>query len=371
MQLLNRGMYTICFDVAKRVFEHLFGHRCDGPPVLTTPTFTCQNGQKIHGDKVCDGNSDCLDGSDEQKCKGGRAIQSYITMVVIIYFFLGIVAVGVTLFYLNGQENVPDLQTTTGGPPTSQSCNQISIPNEYIERDIVQVFLVKRSIVSDLTEDEKAILRGHYLNMRDRHQIHLLFCLLKTCGDPDTCRLVIKFLETVEFEVINESKTEYIEAADEATTGEAKTEEKMEEKTKEKVKQFWAKSMSGCYQVGGHTPKYQLLHVQKWVLDHLDEDPGCFDGNGSLFYTYCLPLHSTWEYFEDKLLPPLLGFYRMGSVMLDLWKDLVFFFALQYTASFQKVSINSFTLASAWNLWSKAKYCFEYRRELMNMADPK
>ena len=346
MLILNRGMYTICFDVAKRVFEHLFGHRCDGPPVLTTPTFTCQNGQKIHGDKVCDGNSDCLDGSDEQKCKGGRAIQSYITMVVIIYFFLGIVVVGVTLFYLNGQENVPDLQTTTGGPPTSQSCNQISIPNEYIERDIVQVFLVKRSIVSDLTEDEKAILRGHYLNMRDRHQIHLLFCLLKTCGDPDTCRLVIKFLETVEFEVINESKTEYIEAADEATTGEAKTEEKMEEKTKEKVKQFWAKFLSGSYQVGGHTQKYQLLHVQKWVFGHLDEDPGFFDG---FFYTYCLPLHSSWEYFEDKLLPPLLGFYRMGSVMLDLWKDFVFYFALQSYTSFQLVSVISFTLALTCN----------------------
>ena len=280
-----------------------------------------------------------MDSSDEQKCKGGRAIQSYVTIIVIIYFLSGIVAVSATLFYLNDQENVTDLQTTTGGPPNTQPCNQIPVPNEYLERDIVQVFLLKRSIVSDLNEDEQAILKDHYLDMRDRHQIHLLFCLLKTCGDPDTCRLVIKFLETVECEVINESQTNDIEAAGEATSDKAKTEEKLEEKTKEKVKQFWAKSMSGSYQVGGHTQKYQLLHVQKWVLDHLDDNPGI----GSVFHTYFLPFYISWEYFEDNLLPPLMGFYRMVSVMLDLWKDIVFFLALQSYTSFQIVSIISFT----------------------------
>ena len=325
--------------LSKEFLSKLFGHRCDGPPVLTKPTFTCQNNQKIPYHQVCDGNNDCLDGSDEQNCKGGRVIQSYITMVVIIYFFSGIVAVGATLFYLNDQENVPDSQTTTSGPPNSQPCNQISLPNEYLERDIVQVFLLKRSIVSDLSEDEKAILKDHYLDMRDRHQLHLLFCLLKTCGDPDTCRLVIKFLETVECEVINESQTNNIEAAGEATTGNAKTEEKLEEKTKEKVKHFWAKSMSGSYQVGGHTQKYQLLHVQEWVLGHLDDNPGI----GSVFYTYFLPFYISWGYFEDNLLPPLMGFYRMVSVMLDLWKDIVFFLALQSYTSFQIVSIISFT----------------------------
>ena len=94
------------------------------------------------------------------------------------------------------------------------------------------------------------------------------------------------------------------------------------------VKHFWAKSMSG---------NYQLMNIRKWVFNQLD--PGCFDSIGKFFHTYCLPLHTCWVYFEDKLLPPLLGFYRMASVMLDLWKDFVFYFALQNYTSFRGVSI--------------------------------
>ena len=56
----------------------------DGPEVLCKLfQFMCQNGDEIHVDKVCDGVTDCLDGSDE----GNKCPNSDIKFVIFCVLY--------------------------------------------------------------------------------------------------------------------------------------------------------------------------------------------------------------------------------------------------------------------------------------------
>ena len=265
---------------------------CKGQNIFIVPQWQCANGQTIQLKQLCDGIRHCQDNSDEnaKECKGNES--QYVIQGLLGYFFLGIIFVGPVIFcFFFNKKQIADLEDKEHDPSI----------DDYLNEDLIQTFLTRRNFHSSkISEEDKIIIKTHYIKMKSQNQIPLIFNLLQTCGDQATCELVILFLVNVEQEVRNWPK-----------------------ESPRLVRWYWSKTI----------PNNEL---RSWVFSHISQ--GTSYKIGRWFYTNALPLHATWMYFEKNLLPTIMEFSRLASIMIDLWKDLAFFFVLQFFSNLKVVS---------------------------------
>ena len=175
------------------------------------------------------------------------------------------------------------------------------IVSKHINEDVTKVFLTKRDFDQDLSEAEEMILQRHYLNMRDQGIEWCYFSLLKMSADPPTSEKSILFVYKLEEEYLNcQPGNSYV------------------------VRKHWAQSMS------------HNLELKAWVFSHVSQGFGY--KTGRFFYKNCLPLHSTYQYFDTHVLSNLLTMYKLTVAFIDLWKDFIISIALMNFSSHVLVS---------------------------------
>ena len=262
---------------------------------MTTKTKQCDSGEKIPLNQWCNGLPQCKDGSDEsdRHCKGES---DYSVPLWLMGFFLaGLAGVGPTLFCffkkIKRRQRMDEQESPAINPIVSKHMNE----------DITKVFLTKRDFDQDLSEAEEMILQRHYLNMRDQGIEWCYFSLLKMSADPPTSEKSILFVYKLEEEYLNcQPGNSYV------------------------VRKHWAQSMS------------HNLELKAWVFSHVSQGFGY--KTGRFFYKNCLPLHSTYQYFDSRILSNMFTMYKLTVAFIDLWKDFIIAIALMNFSNHKLVS---------------------------------
>ena len=260
---------------------------CKHEVILTADNRQCDSGEKISLELWCDGKSHCRDGSDEsdRSCKG-ESNKYIIPLVILGVFVIGAVLVAFTLFCFfdtSRRKNINEQDFALNLTHETIS--------KYLDQDLIQVFLKKRDFDQHLREEEKTILHGHYMKMRNQG-IHLCFFeLLKISGDPATSEKCISYAYQLEEDYLNCAGKMYV------------------------VFKQWSQSMS------------HNAELKYWVFSHIEQKFGYKIERW--FYTNMLPLYSTCKYLNAHVLSNLLTLYKLSAAFIDIWKDLVIAIALR------------------------------------------
>ena len=274
-------MFNISTDIDQYQSQGTSIQKCHGKPFITS-FWICQDGnQTIPFSSVCDNpiQPDCQDGSDEDKtrCQGDQDWNLIIT--IGSYYLLGFVA---TLICCH------DHDETEIDEPTEDLI-------DHLDTKLVMV-LSKKRIIKDKTNlslDEKEIIKKSYLDLRSNGKINQMYHLLRTIGDSATIEIVVAFLKTIELE-LNSNKMA-------------------------KVLEYLANSLVDHVELK-HWTRGQYKRGFGYKVEK-----ACEIWAGSVYHGLM--------WLKVHVLPWLTGMYVIFSAHLDWIKDLLIFYGLRHYCS--------------------------------------
>ena len=180
---------------------------------FTSKEWACDKseGHTIPMSNVCNGKEDCGNGEDEDEklCLG--VFLDWVIIGVASYVFVGFFAyVGTRAFgskrpdtdeqpairMNNMEENIYDTIEENLEPEPDQEKKDLA---EHFSSPMVKIFTTRRTFDdNNLSEDEAAVVKEHYLELKRNKKIHYAYEHLRTSADAPTIESVMKFLLKVE-----------------------------------------------------------------------------------------------------------------------------------------------------------------------------